>query len=94
MDLRTDMAMELRKGVSTKRGKIVRTDVDLDDETARRYGKAAGKYVTLESGAVVNSDRRLYSRLSVAIGEAMREMSGDVDNVLVVGLGNPKLTAD
>ncbi len=94
MGLRTDMAMEICKGKKRKNGKIVRTDIDLDEIIARKYDKAPGKYVTLESGAVLDADRTLYHRLALAIGEVMREIGGEASSVLVVGLGNPKLTAD
>lgn len=94
MDKRTDMAMELAKGNRLSKGKIVRTDVVLDEASARRFNKAAGKYITLESSAVKNVERNQYKRLASAIGEVMEEIGGAAENVLVVGLGNPKLTAD
>ena len=95
MEKRTDMAIELTKSSSRfGKGKLVRTDIDLDEATAKRYGKAAGKYVTIECDAVKNADRDFYKRLSSAISEVVDELGGRAENVLVVGLGNPKLTAD
>lgn len=95
MEKRTDMAIEMGKfGNRFGKGRIVRTDIDLDDVTAKRYGKAPGKYITVECEAVKNGDRNYYKRLSSAIGEVLDELGGSATNVLVVGLGNPKLTAD
>ncbi len=94
MEKRTDMAIELAPYESKRKEKIVRTDIDLNEETAKRYGKAPGKYITIECDAIKNLDRDYYKRLSSAIGEVMNEVCGNVKNVLVVGLGNPKLTAD
>ncbi|MCH5163436.1 MAG: GPR endopeptidase [Clostridiales bacterium] len=94
MDKRTDMAIELSNGSRRSNGKIVRTDIDLDENTAKRYGKAPGKYITIECDAVKTADRDYYKRLSNAIGDVVDELGGKASNVLVVGLGNPKLTAD
>lgn len=95
MDNRTDMAIELSKnGARLAKGKIVRTDIELDETTANKYGKATGKYVTIECDAVKTGDRDFYKRLSNAISEVVDELGGQASNVLVVGLGNPKLTAD
>lgn len=94
MKKRTDMAIELALGSSKRKEKIVRTDIDLDPETAEKYGKAPGKYITIECDAIKNLDRDYYERLSGAIGEVMDDLCGNAKNVLVVGLGNPKLTAD
>ena len=94
MDKRTDMAIELYNGRRKASGKIVRTDIDLDESTAKRYGKSPGKYITIECDAVKTADRDYYKRLSGAITEVVDELGGKASNVLVVGLGNPKLTAD
>ncbi len=95
MSKRTDMALELAKGrTRTCKERLTRTDVELDEVTAEKFGKAAGKYITIESDAVTSGDRDLYKRISGAIGEVLDELGGDYVNVLVVGLGNPKLTAD
>lgn len=94
MERRTDMAVELIKGSGKRKGKIVRTDIELDEETANRYGKAPGKYITIECDAIKALDKGYYKRLSSAIGEVINEICGHAENVLVVGLGNPKLTAD
>ncbi len=94
MEKRTDMAIELTKGASRRKGKIVRTDIDLDEIAAKKYNKAPGKYVTLECDAIKTLERAYYKRLSSAIGDVIKEISGKAKSVLVVGLGNPKLTAD
>ncbi len=94
MEKRTDMAIELTSGSTRRKEKIVRTDIELDEITAKRYNKAPGKYITLECNAIKTLERDYYKRLSAAIGDVMNELCGKAKNVLVVGLGNPKLTAD
>ena len=94
VNIRTDMAIELFVGSKKSKGKIVRTDVDLDEQTAKKYGKAAGKYVTIESDAVKTLSVKEYKRLAQAIKDVLIELAGDAKSVLIVGLGNPKLTAD
>lgn len=94
MKKRTDMAIELCIGESKSKGKTVRTDIELDEETAKKHDKAAGKYVCVESDAVKSVDRNEYKRLAAELSQVITEMAGQPSNVLVVGLGNPKLTAD
>ncbi|MBR2967807.1 MAG: GPR endopeptidase [Clostridia bacterium] len=94
MNIRTDMAIELSPISQKGKAKIARTDVELDEQTAKKYGKAAGCYITIESDVVKNLDMKGYKKLAAAISEVLLELGGNANSVLVVGLGNPKLTAD
>lgn len=86
----TDMAMELKTGsIRRKTEHTVRTDITLDEKDARRLGKAQGTYITVEADADADNDELVSS-----LADGLKETSGRADKVLVVGLGNPHLTAD
>ncbi|MDR0426290.1 MAG: GPR endopeptidase [Clostridiales bacterium] len=93
--LRTDLAAELIKPKTKKIDEyITRTDVVLDAKAAARYHKPEGVYTTIESDVVLKGDTDGYKRLTEALRDALREFTGMSDNCLVVGLGNPNMTAD
>ena len=86
----TDMAMELKTGKTLRKtDRTVRTDVTLDQKDARRLGKAEGKYITVEADADPYN-----AELVEELADGITETSGRAEKVLVVGLGNPHLTAD
>lgn len=92
---RSELASELLKSRFIRLNEWVeQTTVDLDEETATKIGKKAGKYVTLLSSVVAKGEREYYKRLENALSRALADMLGKPQTVLVVGLGNPSMTAD
>lgn len=89
------MASELVKSKLTKLNEHVsRTDVTVDEETAKRINKPAGNYTTVSSDVVAKGEREYYDRLISALTVAVKEFTDGRDNCMVVGLGNPSMTAD
>ena len=92
---RTDLAYELVKSkLTTLNEHVSRTDVTLDNDSAIRIGKRAGKYVTLVSPVVAKGQQEYYRRLEKALADAIKEFVGDGKTYLIIGLGNPSMTAD
>lgn len=92
---RSDIACELIPPLNrTRRGKITRCDVCVDRALSEKTGKPPGLYVTVESRAAAEGDRKIYPRISEAIAEVLREMAPSCVSALTVGLGNKLLTAD
>ncbi len=94
MNKRTDMAFELISGKSEVKDKIAITEVCLSQQDAEKYGKSEGRYVTVESDVVKTANRGFYKNLASKLSEVLINLGGKAKSVLVVGLGNPKLTAD
>lgn len=94
--LQTDMAVELvPKPVAREIDeRIRRTDILLDEGAAARLHRAPGRYITVESDAVVKCDRSVYPRLVRAMADAILELMPDAKSFLVAALGNPDMTAD
>lgn len=92
---RTDMAVEFSPTNTVKHidNTLKRTDVAINTDKAKALGRAKGNYITLESSVVLGGDRFMYGRLSGELSQAIIE-SGITNNVLIVGLGNPDMTAD
>lgn len=92
---RTDLASEIVRTRPKKLGgDISRTDVTLSEHDSVRLGKPAGRYTTVSSRAAADGDRELYPRLIAALGSAIGEYAAGARTTLVVGLGNPAMTAD
>jgi len=92
---RTDMAIEFGFKVSREemRGGLKRTVVDIDRALSEKTGRARGRYVTLETHVVREGNRPAYLAVSEEIAKAIVALAKS-QNVLVVGLGNPDMTAD
>ncbi|MCL1945152.1 MAG: GPR endopeptidase [Firmicutes bacterium] len=93
-NMRTDMADEL--GVDTMRsehGNIKKSKVVVDGNLSKRIGKPVGTYITVQADAVLNSNKEKFKELVFALKDALLEL-GDMQDCLVVGLGNAYLTAD
>ncbi|MDR3021176.1 MAG: GPR endopeptidase [Clostridiales bacterium] len=91
---RTDMADEWDVEPDiTKKGHIKKSKVVLDDKLAKKHNKPKGTYITLEADAVVRSDKTKFDNIALALKDALLSL-GNLDNCLVVGLGNAHLTAD
>ncbi len=96
---RTDLAIEEKfteKEVKNKTlniGGVKITEIIIDDDfTASRIGKIKGKYITAEFESIEKITD--YSEIKKAIIYALKELIYDVENLLVVGLGNNEITAD
>lgn len=94
--MRSDMAMEMTDNYETLmlKHKIKRTDIIVDKKLSEKIGKPIGKYITLESEYVRKGMSSGYHRLSRAICDALMEYTAEVNRIMIVGLGNPYLTAD
>ncbi|MCL2675031.1 MAG: GPR endopeptidase [Firmicutes bacterium] len=99
--IRSDMAMELLdfEGFGTYRPspdpyEVKRSEIIVDKKLSKKIGKAEGTYITLESGAMSARIGEGYEPLRMAICDAIKKLAPRAENVLVVCLGNPNLTAD
>lgn len=102
---RTDMAVEAAikdtKGVDVKESSLLmgvrRTDVVIKtDDAAADAGKPKGRYITIECKDLYMQSAELKNYTAQAIASAVKDcMKGkSCDTVLVVGLGNKRMTAD
>lgn len=65
------------------------------DEVAKQVGKRKGRYISIESDAILRADNEQYQSVSLAIADQLRQMlPKDKAPVLVAGLGNRELTPD
>ncbi len=92
---RSDLASEII-GVKKPRfdGVCKISEIKLDAAGALKYGKNEGKYVTVETDVLLDGTAEERYRLSRAIANEIRRLAPDLSRVLVVGLGNPAMTAD
>lgn len=96
-NLRTDMAVELideKLDFPLDNERIKRTDIKIDEILSKKYNKPKGRYSTIETDIITCGDKFLYTKVSNALGEVISEMLGNVKSCLMVGLGNPDMTAD
>ncbi len=106
--LRTDLALEAHqmctagntgeiKGVRIDKkdeGSIGITKIDvLSDEASQVIGKPIGRYITVESPEI-KFDLEVYERTCVILSDLIKEMAGNPNRTLVVGLGNKQITPD
>ncbi len=104
MQIRTDLAMESREingglsGIaihSCRRGAIEETHVCVEtEEAARALEKARGTYITLSHSALAQCPAEERADMARAIAEALGRLLPSFGDVLVVGLGNRRMTAD
>ena len=104
MQIRTDLAMESREingglsGIaihSCRRGAIEETHVCVEtEEAARALEKARGTYITLSHSALAQCPAEERTDMARAIAEALGRLLPSFGDVLVVGLGNRRMTAD
>lgn len=95
--LRSDMAIELTgddSKVNTSL-QIKKTRTLVDEKMSKKIGRAEGNYITLETSIVTSGRIDKYENLSKEIALTINEIvKKGIKKVLVVGLGNPNLTAD
>lgn len=92
---RTDLASEIF-GVKKPRfdGICKISEISLDAVGAAKYGKNEGRYVTVETDVLLTGGADERARLSRALASEIGRLAADFSRVLVVGLGNPAMTAD
>lgn len=91
----TDLASELIKTIGKPRGGVCSvSEIELDAELARKYGKSEGKYVTIETAVLSGGSHYEKLRLARALHEELEKLLPSTSGVLVVGLGNAGMTAD
>ncbi len=94
--IRTDLAVEFVAGCKTRNvtKTLKRTDVTVDDALSKKLKKPEGKYITVESDAVRENKRFEFDRIALELSDALSSLTCGSGNCLIVGLGNPNLTAD
>lgn len=91
----TDLASELIRTEGRDFGGVCKvSEIELDSESAAKYGKEPGLYVTLETDAIAGAEHMHKRRLTVALERELKKLVRDKSRVLVVGLGNRSMTAD
>ena len=105
-NIRTDLALELREsyeeekleGINIETANedgIFETCIEVKDKKGEEMlGKPIGKYITLESKELREGDEDIHRPFVERLHFWLREIIGDVDSVLVVGLGNRAVTPD
>ena len=76
---------------------IVITTVNiLSDEAAEKLNKSKGKYITIDAPKLKQNDEEFNDKVGKKLIEIVKEITNlkSTDTVLVVGLGNEKITAD
>ena len=76
---------------------IVVTSVKIiTDEAAEAMGKVKGEYVTIDAPKIKLNDEEFNEKVGEKLVEVIKKISNlrPMDTVLVVGLGNEKITAD
>lgn len=102
---RTDLALEVhelhgdKSGIeveeAVKEGINVTTAVVKPGEGERLSGKSAGKYITLDVGAVWQYDLSNFNRVARLLSEEISALLPEGEGcVLVAGLGNEEITPD
>ena len=76
-------------------GELMETVVEIVDERGvAALGKPCGRYVTLESSHMHLPEPALSEMLIDRLSETLKGMLPDLGSVLVIGLGNRRITAD
>ena len=103
MQIRTDLAAEAGPGgplagieTNTRRaGSVEEYRVVIHTaEAARQMGKAAGVYITLTNLDLARAGAGERAAMSGALADALKSMLPPSGDVLIVGLGNRRITAD
>ncbi len=103
--VRTDLAMESagsysgdKSGIHVENweeGEISRTTVIIEtEEAACRLGKQRGMFVTICSDNLPKCGADLRKRMAELLCDALNDMLPENGEILVIGLGNRKVTAD
>ena len=102
--MRTDLAKEAKASVPDCPG--IREDIEridgieitrievIDSHAAQLLDKPIGTYVTLHGKEELFADADGRERISVLLSKELKRVTGQIDNALVIGLGNRYVTAD
>jgi len=93
--LRTDLALEFGADIKSdfKDDFVKQTAVRVDEEFSQKIGKPVGNYITVETKVVREGDKENFYRVSEALSKVIKKLA-NLKDVLIVGLGNPDMTAD
>lgn len=104
--VRTDLAYEANESLAQrvrgvnlktrdfKHGEIVELEIT-DDEAEKVIGKKKGRYVTYETKCFKNMSKENRNEVIEILAKSIKDISGlKREKILVVGLGNRKITAD
>ncbi len=104
--IRTDLAYEANESLAQKvrgvnlktrdfkHGEIVELEIT-DDEAEKIIGKKKGRYVTYETKCFKNMSKENRNEVIEILAKSIKDISGlKREKILVVGLGNRKITAD
>lgn len=107
--IRTDLALELNEDicddssdngikVNTKSfhdGKIIETIINIINENGEKLlGKPIGSYITIEGDELNDFDEDINKGFCESLGSNLKNLIGDVNKILVIGLGNRQITPD
>ena len=104
MSIRTDLAIELSKGKEKnikgikseekRNGDVLTTFTEIfSEEGEKKIGKPKGKYITLQFPSVDKID--CYEEIEKEIIKSLEKLlEKEINNILVVGLGNEEITSD
>ncbi|MBO8462807.1 MAG: GPR endopeptidase [Firmicutes bacterium] len=105
---RTDLALELQEELQESEIDGIKIERKVDKncgisqvkivvetkEAEQIIGKPMGEYITLESETFLEEDDSYYEDMSEALHFVLRDFIKEEDRVLIVGLGNDKVTPD
>lgn len=106
---RTDLAMELTEGLEERevedgifmeirqddKARIKETIIRIKNEKgSKRLGKPMGTYLTMEGEDLSLPDENYHKELSLCLAKRLKKMVCSYSHILVVGLGNHKITSD
>lgn len=104
MQLRTDLAMESREWAGENSGVcmqefrhdgVLETRVFVEtEEAARKLQKERGQYITLTLDNLLYAGAQERMGLSRALADALKSMLPPFGDMMIVGLGNRRMTAD
>ena len=104
MQIRTDLAMESREssggipGVSQRvysHGLIEEIHVIIEtDQAAKALDKAKGTYITLSHPSLYRAEAAERMTLARLLAKALRSLLPEKGDLMIVGLGNRRMTAD
>ncbi len=90
----SDLACEFTRAKKIKHDNVLSmSEIILDEESAKLIGKNKGKYITLDTTAVIEGNSEYYSKISNVIKDELKKLIVG-KTILIAGLGNYKLEAD
>ncbi len=107
--VRTDLALELNEDVTDDSsdngikvnnkslcgGKITETSIFIiNDKGEKLLGKPKGSYITIEGDELNDYDEDIHKDFCKALSNNLKKLIGDVNRILVIGLGNRQITPD